>query len=151
MAQPTDVVICAATIYGEARGTTQADREDVMGVIWNRWKHGPRWMKRGSAEYPAGTLAGVCTSPWQFSCWNHSDPNWIKLLAIKHDPMKALGQEDFRPCFEAALKVIREEGSHLPEDVLHYHAKWMDFPASWGDPIEPFYDNGHHVFYRGLK
>lgn len=73
--------IVARTLWGEARGEGEAGMVAVACVIMNR-AHNPRWWGHDPAE--------VCTKPAQFSCWNESDPNRAKLLAVtKADPQFA--------------------------------------------------------------
>jgi spore germination cell wall hydrolase CwlJ-like protein len=55
-----------ATLFGEARGESQAGRTGVMWVIMNRALH-PAWWGR--------TVRDVCLQPWQFSCWWNDDPD----------------------------------------------------------------------------
>lgn len=59
----TDQEVLALTLYGEARGESIEGQIAVGCVIRNRLT-----AKEGYKE--------VCLSPYQFSCWNSSDPNY---------------------------------------------------------------------------
>jgi len=147
-----DLLTMAATIYGEARGTSQVDREDIAHVILNRFKDGPDWMKSQRGDgIPDFTIEAVCRDPWQFSCWNMNDPNYPKLKRLMKTPLKALENERFLECLEAALRAFNGRGQKRVGKSLHYHAKSMNFPSAWGTPVEPYRDNGFHLFYEGIK
>lgn len=147
-----DVLTMAATIYGEARGTTQIDREDVAQVIINRWRDGPGWMKSQKNDGILDlTIEAVCRDPWQFSCWNMNDSNYPKVTRMLKTPMKSLENPAFRNCLEAALRMLNGNGNNRVGKSLHYHSKSMEFPSAWGTPVEPKRDNGHHIFYEGVK
>ena len=68
-----DLDIAARTIWGEARGEGPEGMRAVAHVIANRATKGGWW---------GDTLWSVCLKPWQFSCWNLSDPNRQKLLDL---------------------------------------------------------------------
>src|SRR5258705_5674072 len=59
--------IMALTIYGEARGESIEGQIAVANVIMNRWRANLTKFK---------TVKEVCLEPFQFSCWNKSDPNY---------------------------------------------------------------------------
>lgn len=65
-AQPADA-LGALTILGEARGEAFLGKCAVAWVILNRMA------KSGK------TVADTVLAPWQFSCWNHADPNRLFL------------------------------------------------------------------------
>jgi N-acetylmuramoyl-L-alanine amidase len=65
--------ILALTLYGESRGESLEGQVAVANVIMNRWKDNPIKYK---------TIREVCLEPYQFSCWNSSDPNFDKLTAL---------------------------------------------------------------------
>ncbi|HSV28623.1 MAG TPA: cell wall hydrolase [Candidatus Omnitrophota bacterium] len=70
--------ILARTIYGEASGEKRAGRVAIANVIMNRVAADlgndgkPDWWGEGVIE--------VCLKPWQFSCWNPTDPNRPRIL-----------------------------------------------------------------------
>lgn len=61
-----DIDILARTIYGEARGEPWEGKIAVAWVVRNRAERGGWW---------GDTIREVCLKPWQFSCWNETDPN----------------------------------------------------------------------------
>lgn len=66
------------TVYGEARGEGSEGQAAVAWVIRNRASR-PAWW--------GSTLYGVCHRPYQFSCWNASDPNAALLANLaENDP-----------------------------------------------------------------
>ena len=72
--------VLARTIWGEARGESSAGKVAVAWTIRNRVFDGKEksWWGEG--------YAGVCQAPWQFSCWNKTDPNYPFLIAVKQIP-----------------------------------------------------------------
>jgi len=72
----------ARTIWAEARGEGVAGMRAVAAVIVNRARR-PRWWGKSVRE--------CCLKPAQFSCWNPSDPNYRRLMAVTSaDPQFAL-------------------------------------------------------------
>jgi hypothetical protein len=67
-AQDRDTLI--RTLYGEARGESEAGQVAVVHVIRNRVLH-----RRTSAHVE-------CMRPWQFSCWNEGDPNRARMIEM---------------------------------------------------------------------
>ena len=69
--------ILARTLWGEARGEGAAGQIAVAWTIRNRVFDGKTnsWWGEG--------YAGVCQKPYQFSCWNKTDPNYQFLIGVK--------------------------------------------------------------------
>lgn len=68
--------ILARTLWGEARGEGLAGQIAVAWTIRNRvndLKTGP-WRGEG--------YSGVCQKPYQFSCWNRTEPNYQFLIGV---------------------------------------------------------------------
>lgn len=125
-----DREVAVRTIWGEARGETEAGQYAVAHVLKNRLKAG-RW---------SDTLAGVCLWPLQFSTWNVSDPN-RKLLAALPDTHPQLVR------IHAILGAVLS-GEH-PDNTggaTHYHAAHV-FP-DWAPKLQLTATIGHHLFYR---
>lgn len=74
--QFTDQEILAKTLWGEARNQGYDGQQAVASVILNRVKL-DGW--RGH------DIRSVCLKPYQFSCWNQSDPNRPKLMEVTED------------------------------------------------------------------
>jgi len=127
-----DVDILARTLYGEARGESQAGQIAVAWVIKNRSKD-RRW---------PSTIAGVCQQPWQFSCWNSNDPNRAKLIALT----------DANPTFVAlkgvASSVVDGWVGDPTGGANHYYATYIAKP-SWANTMTFTTQIGVHRFYKG--
>jgi N-acetylmuramoyl-L-alanine amidase len=65
---PDDVDVMARTIMGEARGEANQGKAAVGWVISNRVSAG---------TWYSGSVFEVCRKPYQFSCWNVGDPNFL--------------------------------------------------------------------------
>ena len=86
-----DIDVLARTIYLEARGETHEGRIAVAHVIKERTEAKGRWKD---------TVLEVCLQPWQFSCWNHENPNYLVGWRVDLDkPM-------FQQCWMVALMVL---------------------------------------------
>jgi len=121
----------ARTLWGEARGEPYAGKLAVAWVIRNRARNKHR---------KETTLAGVCTEPSQFSCWNFDDPNRAKMEAIDYsDP-------HFCECLRAALEVMHAPMEADPtHGAEYYHANWVD--PYWARGKTATATIGGHKFY----
>lgn len=127
----SDKEILARTIWGEARGEFERGMEAVACVILNRVKSGVTWW---------GTdIRSVCLKPWQFSCWNHNDPNRAKLLAVNAE----------NPDYDVALDVAQQaiDGQLVDSTNGAINYKRIGTPASWANDRLPCAIIGHHEFY----
>jgi spore germination cell wall hydrolase CwlJ-like protein len=128
----------ARTIWGEARGLGRAGMVAVGWVIKNRAAR-PSWWGRD--------IVGVCLARAQFSCWNASDPNRAKLLAVSTpDP-------EFAVATEVADDLVRGTIPDPTNNATHYHTiakpEWATvWPPDWTKSMTRTADDGHHVFYR---
>lgn len=127
-----DIDTLARTIYGEARGEDIEGKFLVAEVILNRWSTEYRGMK---------TITAVCHDPWQFSCWNKSDPNREKLLAVTVDT------KVFRECMAAGLLAM-DAKPRLPKLTRHYCTGAVN--PNWAEGKEPCLVNGRHRFYEAI-
>lgn len=123
----------ARTIWGESRGEGDPGMWDVACVIMNRVAH-PRWWGHD--------IISVCRDPWQFSCWNPSDPNLAKLETVT----------EADPQFADALDIAqRAAAGKLPDrtnGATSYYDKRMAVPPKWAVGRTPCYAEGHHLFFR---
>jgi hypothetical protein len=108
--------VLARTLWGEARGEGLPGMHAVANIICTRASN-PRWW---------GTeIASVCTKPYQFSCWNASDPNRNKLLAVTRAD----------PEFQIALNLAELAVKGLLPDTTRgsdsYYALSMPIPPPW--------------------
>ncbi len=139
-----DVETMARTIYGEARGESSLGQQAVGHVILNRANADSWWGK---------TITNVCLHPQQFSAWNKSDPNRVKMTGVDlSDPV-------YRDCMLAALTVLLKEASDrrpYAEDptrgATHYHSH--DILPRWAlgkDGTRKYWVSiGGHAFYRNI-
>jgi spore germination cell wall hydrolase CwlJ-like protein len=128
--------ILARTIWGEARGETLNGKEAVANVILNRFKLAQR---RGSFWW-GNTIEEICQKPMQFSCWNHNDPNYPKLIAVTE------ADQQFAICQRIARRAL---SGVLPDhtfDADHYHE--ASIHPNWSEGRVPTATIGHHVFYQ---
>ncbi|MCB9988651.1 MAG: cell wall hydrolase [Rhodospirillales bacterium] len=126
----------ARTIWGEARGEGSAGMEAVAAVIMNRVK-----VAESKGSYWWGnTVIGVCRKPWQFSCWNASDPNRERLIAVDEKDLY----------FATALRIARRAVYGVLPDptggATHYHAAGLS--PSWIKGQRPSGVIGRHIFYQ---
>lgn len=128
--------VLARTLWGEARGEGTLGMEAVACVILNRVKEsdkrGPRWW--------GANIIQVCQKPYQFSCWNRSDPNFKQLQSVDEKDLY----------FATAMRVARRALIGVLADVTngatHYHAEGL-LPF-WARGVQPCAKIGRHVFYR---
>lgn len=130
-AQQIDII--ARTIWGEARNQGEKGMQAVANVIGNRKKN-PGWWGRD--------FIGICLKPWQFSCWNHDDPN---LLVIKKITIND-------PGFRLALKIASHLVDNTLEDITHGadHYVLTSFAkyTPWARYQIPRIIIGTHSFYK---
>lgn len=132
-----DATILAGTIFGEARGESDAGREAVACVVLNRVR---------SNRYPS-TIEKVCLQPSQFSCWNVKDPNRAKILKAISDNTDQI----FLRCLAIAQSAIRGELADSTNGALHYHANTIS-PPNWARPPAAVSARiGSHIFYVKVK
>lgn len=129
-----DEQIALRTLWGEARGEPEEGQRAVAHVLLNRMKDG-RWGK---------SLATVCLSRLQFSCWNASDPN-RELMAALQDEGAELAK--LKPVLEAA----RKEPNDPTNGATHYFAISMIQPPKWAIGATFCGQIGRHKFYRDVK
>lgn len=126
----------ARTLWGEARGEPVRGIEAVAAVVVNR-------VRRAVAEggcWWGGSVIDVCRKPWQFACWNPSDPNRAKLMAV--------GPSD--PVFATCLRVARRAMAGVLPDptggATHYHR--VGAHPAWAAGCVPSAEIGNGVFFN---
>ncbi|MCK5295497.1 MAG: cell wall hydrolase [Alphaproteobacteria bacterium] len=134
------VDVLARTIYGEARGEGLVGMEAVALVIINRVKKAE---SRGGRYWWGSTVEEVCLKSWQFSCWNHNDPNRKKLEKI----------DSSNPVFCTCERIARRAIARMIEDktfgATHYHNKYV-YPF-WAQGLIPCAEIKNHLFYNDVK
>lgn len=132
----TEIDTLARTLWGEARGEGHEGMHAVANVVLNRVKvaedKGGFWW--------GNNIVQVCQKPYQFSCWNRSDPNYRKLLEV-----------DARDLYFATAQRIANRAvsgclADLTGGATHYHAAGIE--PYWARGVKPIKVIGHHKFYR---
>lgn len=120
------------TIYMEARGEGPAGMLGVAEVIRNRTA------KKFQSD---GTVAGTCLRPFQFSCWNTTDPNRRLAASIDDaDPIVLACREAWRMAL-ADSDTVHDAVSYLNRGIIQRLPDWVS-AATFVTTI------GHHDFYR---
>lgn len=131
-----EIDVLARTIFGEARGEPVSGMEAVACVVLNRVKiaesKGRYWWGNG--------IIGVCQKPYQFSCWNRSDPSYQNLINVKSDNIH----------FATSLRIARRAVIGVLKDITkgatHYHADYVE--PYWSIGEKPVIKIGRHLFYK---
>jgi spore germination cell wall hydrolase CwlJ-like protein len=126
-----DSTIATATIYMEASGEGFEGILGVAYVIVNRWKSG-RFGK---------TIAAVCLKPLQFSCWNTTDSNRLR-VALLPDDDSLLDQ-----CGKAYGDAMSGAVPDPTDGAMYYFADSIPTPH-WIDALSMTCKIGHQSFYR---
>ena len=137
----SDLDTLARTIYGEARGESEAGRVAVAEVILARVIR-PMWPNNAN---------DVCLQPWQFSCWNVGDPNRDKILSV------GLGDPVFKDCHNVARDILENGAKGYAQGADHYMtvtryqemiSEESDRPDHWIHNLRPVVVIGAHIFLR---
>ncbi len=124
----------ARTIWGEARGESDAGKIAVASVVRNRATAGLL------SGWPSD-IAGVCTQRLQFSCWNSNDPNRPLLLSVTEaDPTYAR-------CLEIAAGVVSGTIPDNTGGATCYYNPAVVTP-SWAASMTVTARIGNHLFLR---
>lgn len=133
------LIVMALTVWGEARGEPPAGQRAVAWTIRNRADH-PCWWGRD--------LTDVCLKPYQFSCWNHNDPNYPRLINEA-----TRGRPDFKAvrliCESVMLSTSADDDPTNGAD--HYCTRAVAAKTSWTHGRVPVAEIGNHLFYRLRK
>jgi N-acetylmuramoyl-L-alanine amidase len=131
--------ILARTLWGEARGESLSGQIAVAWTIRNRVDDGKdrSWWGEG--------YAGVCQKPYQFSCWNKTDPNYQFLIGVKQISFRELAQARI-----AADQVIDGKVPDPTSGGTHYYATTMQKPPVWVRGATQTLKLGRHIFFRGV-
>ena len=128
-----DFDILARTVYGEARGEPMEGKIAVARVVVNRWLHATDQ-----------TLEAVCKKPFQFSCWNSTDPNEPKIRAVGYeDPV-------LRECMIAGLTAMNLKPEQDPTMGARHYCTLSATPE-WIQGRHPTVNIGRHQFFAGIK
>lgn len=133
-----EVDVLARTLWGEARGEGTQGMHAVANVVMNRVRtaqqHGSYWW--------GNNVIQVCQKPYQFSCWNRSDPNFKKLQEVDASNLY----------FATAIRIARRALAYCLADLTgganHYHAAGIS--PYWAKNEKPSAVIGNHIFYKLL-
>jgi hypothetical protein len=138
-----DLDTMALTVFGEARGEPIPGQRAVASVIRNRWKN-PRWWSRDARDgIPDDTVAAVCRDPWQFSCWNPSDPQ-RKLL----DDPDTQHLPSFQRIRQLCEQVLDGKVADNTNGADHYCTVAIIPHTRWARMRKPVAIIGNHAFFR---
>lgn len=131
--------VLARTLWGEARGEGLRGQIAVAWTIRNRVNDGKAksWWGEG--------YAGVCQTPYQFSCWNKSDPNFVYLSGSKPIPAG-----EFARAYAAADQVIAGTVPDPTGGATHYYAITMPQAPAWAAKAKQTLKLGYHVFFKDV-
>lgn len=126
----------ARTVWGEARGEGVEGMQAVACVIMNRLaisiaKDGYWW---------GNNVIQICQKPYQFSCWNRSDPNYRKLINVDESDIH------FASAVRVANRAIAGTLGDTTSGATHYHASGVS--PYWAKGEKPLAVIGTHIFYR---
>lgn len=127
--QEIDVV--ARTIWGEARGEGITGMQAVANVICNRVS---------AAIWYGASFEDVCKKPYQFSCWNASDPNSSKCAFVTDQ------DETFKSAKYIAELALNGLLADITRGANHYHATGVR--PNWADDSKRTATIGNHIFYK---
>ncbi|MAQ71803.1 MAG: hydrolase [Alphaproteobacteria bacterium] len=131
-----EVDVMARTLWGEARSEGVKGLEAVAAVILNRVKVARKF----SGYWWGNDIIQVCQKPYQFSCWNKSDPQYSRLLALTEE------DKYFVTCKRIARRAVEGQVEDVTQGATHYHADYVS-PA-WADPRKNTVTIGRHIFYK---
>ncbi len=126
-----DQEIATCTVYMEASGEGPEGMLAVAYVLVNR-----------KTRTYGHTLATVCLEPFQFSCWNTSDPNRIRVAQLNDlDPV--LGEAE-----HAVTMAINGTEPDPTHGAVNYYATSMRTPPDWASRMTFTVEIGKHRFYK---
>lgn len=137
----SDREVLARTLWAEARSQGVLGMIAVANVIANR-AAAPGWWGRN--------IRTVCLDPYQFSCWNPTDP--------QHDKIRRelITDDEFVQADTIAQAQILGALKDVTSGADHYVAEYALKSTHWDDAHQPTFVCGEagsrHFFYRlGLE
>ncbi|KAI2693228.1 cell wall hydrolase [Pseudomonas sp. TNT3] len=131
--------ILARTLWGEARG------ESLVGLIAVAWTIRNRVNDGKTTSWWGEGYAGVCQKPWQFSCWNRNDRNYVYLSGAKTIPFREFAQAQI-----AADLVMAGKAPDPTGGATHYYATTMSNPPAWAKNANQTLKLGSHIFFNNV-
>lgn len=133
-----DDILLAMLLWGEARGEIVVGKWAVAQVVANRVRSGG-WFGRG--------WESVMLKPWQFSCFNPSDPNRKKLF----EPLKWASADIWQTCLYIARLAVLGKLPDIVPGCRWYHAASLKKVPKFFSKLEVYQHIGNHIFYRKKK
>ena len=121
----------ALCVWREARSEPEAARRGVLWTIMNR----------ASRKYFGDDAVSVITWPWQFSSFNHNDPNATQMPTPKKGA-------DWRAWLECCALVDDPGEDPTGGAVLYESIMDPDKRPKWADPQNQTFASGAIRFYR---
>ena len=131
-----EIDVLARTLWGEARGEGGEGLKAVACVVLNRVKIAE---EKGKFWW-GNNIIQVCQKPYQFSCWNRSDPNFRKLQEVDERNIH------FATCLRIARRAVAGTLKDNTLGATHYHAD--SIKPYWTRGETPVATIGNHIFYR---
>lgn len=132
--------VLARTLWGEARGEGATGMEAVACVILNRVVVAAA---KGGTYWWGNDIITVCQKPYQFSCWNRSDPNYRKLLEVTDQDIH------FATALRIARRAIAGTLVDTTDGATHYHARFI--MPHWAKGEVPTLSLKNHIFYKLIE
>jgi spore germination cell wall hydrolase CwlJ-like protein len=126
-----DTELATMTVYMEASGESPLGMLAVAYVLVNR-----------KNRTDTDTLATVCLKPFQFSCWNTSDPNRIRMAQL-NDLDATLGDAEY-----AVTTAINGSATDPTDGAVNYYSTSMRTPPDWSKRMTFTAQIGKHRFYK---
>lgn len=131
-----EIDMLARTIFGEARGEPVEGMEAVASVVLNRVK-----IAKARGRYWWGNnIISVCQKPYQFSCWNKSDPSYKTLTNVTDQDIH------FATSLRIARRAVINALADKTKGATHYHADYVS--PYWAQGERPTKIIGRHLFYK---
>lgn len=133
-----DIDVMARTVFGESDYRNKDDATAIALTIKNRSE---------LTNWPS-SIARVCLQPWQFSCWNQSDPQRERIIAVTKD------NKWFSECVKISKKVLGGKVDDVTNRSTHYFATYIGRPQ-WAKGKDPVYSVEHksgskHLFFNNI-
>lgn len=136
-AKLSDQEIVARTAWGEARGIGSDGMRATINTGQNRVASGVHWW--------GTTLRSVLIHPWQYSCWNHNDPNRSKLLSV------TAADAEFAIALELAAHALAGVLVDITNGADSYYASSMPTPPKWAEGLSPCFEIGNQLYFQTVN
>jgi hypothetical protein len=124
-------------VYGEARGESPEDQQNIVHSIINRSADKKR-------RY-GGTIRDILLKPNAYSCLNPDDPNYPILLSLPKD------SKEYKRIYELVRKTYSDRMNGKPDPTMgatHYHTG--DVNPKWNTAASKMIKLGSHKFWIGV-